>query len=66
MKLKVDIENDALYFRLDESAIVESEEVQPGVILDFDSQGKVVGVEILGITKRVPLEKLKTLQFDTA
>jgi len=29
-------ENDTLYLRLDESAIGESEEVQPGVILDFD------------------------------
>jgi hypothetical protein len=34
MKLKVDEENDALYFWLDESAIVESDEAQPGVILD--------------------------------
>lgn len=42
MRFKVDRENDALYFRLDESAIVESEEVQPGVILDFDAQGRRV------------------------
>jgi hypothetical protein len=35
MRLKVDKENDALYFRLDESVIVESEEVQPGVIFGF-------------------------------
>jgi len=39
----VDKENDALYFRLDESGIVESEEVQPGVVLDFNAAGKVVG-----------------------
>jgi uncharacterized protein YuzE len=53
MKLKVDKENDALYFRLDESAIVESEEVQPGVILDFDAEGRVVGIEILHLSSRV-------------
>lgn len=35
MKIKVDAENDALYFRLDENKIVESEEVCPGVILDI-------------------------------
>ncbi len=35
MRLKIDKENDALYFRLDETAIVESEEVEPGVILDL-------------------------------
>ena len=66
MKLKVDRESDAVYFRLDDAAIVDSEEVRPGVILDYDAHKNVVGVEILGISKRVSPEKLKTLQFDTA
>jgi uncharacterized protein YuzE len=65
MRLKVDHKNDALYFRLDESAIVESEEIKPGVILDYDANDNVVGIEILGLSKRVPIEMLKTLQFDT-
>lgn len=65
MRLKVDRESDALYFRLDESAIVESEEVQPGVILDFNAEGKVVGVEILNLSGRVPPEQLQVLQFET-
>lgn len=47
MRLKVDKGNDVLYFRLDESSIVESEEVQPGVVLDFNADGKVVGIEML-------------------
>jgi uncharacterized protein YuzE len=66
MRLKIDKENDALYFRLDESAIVESEEVQPGVILDFDKEGRVVGVEILALSTRTTPEKLRVLQFETA
>ena len=65
MKLKIDKESDALYFRLDETAIVESEEVQPGVILDFDKENRVVGIEILGISSRVSVENLRTLQFET-
>jgi len=66
MRLKVDKENDALYFRLDESAIAESEEVQPGVVLDFDAQGRVVGIEILYLSDRVSPEQLRVLQFETA
>ena len=66
MKLIVDKGDDALYFRLDESAIVESEEVRPGVILDFDKDGRVVGVEFLGIKARVPEEELSSLQFQTS
>ncbi len=64
MKLKIDKESDALHFRLDESPIIESEEVEPGVILDFNSDGKVVGVEILQLSTRVSSENLGVLQFE--
>ena len=66
MKLKVDHDNDALYLRLDESAITESEEVKPGLIVDYDANDNVVGIEILGLSKRVSLDMLKNLQFETA
>ena len=65
MKLKIDKDADALYFRLDEAAVVESEEVQPGVILDFDKENRVIGIEILGISSRVSLDHLRSLQFET-
>ena len=58
MRLKVDKENDALYFRLDKSNIVESEEVQPGVVLDFNAEGKVVGIEILNLSVRMTPDQL--------
>ena len=66
MKLKIDRESDALYFHLDNSEIVESEEVQPGVILDFDARGQVVGIEMLRISERMDPQGLKVLQFETA
>ncbi len=66
MRLKIDKENDALYFRLDETSVVDSEEVQPGVILDFNENNIVVGIEILSLSSRVPPEKLRVLQFETA
>ncbi len=65
MKLKVDIEADALYLRLDDSRIIESEEVAPGVVLDYNEQNQVVGVEILGISKRAPSLNPRELQFQT-
>ena len=65
MKLKLDEETDALYLRLDDSAIVESEEVQPGVVLDFNAENVVVGIEVLNISKRVARDKLRTFRFDS-
>jgi uncharacterized protein YuzE len=66
MRIKVDRDGDALYFRLDDSRIVESEEVRPGVILDFDENDQVVGVEFLHISARATKEELSNLQFQTA
>ena len=65
MRLKIDRENDALYLRLDETAIVESEKVRPGVILDFDKNGRVVGIEILALSTRTQPEKLRVFQLET-
>ena len=66
MKVHFDRESDALYIRLDDSKIVESEEVKPGVVLDFNDQNQVVGVEILDAGKRVPESSLKQMHFEVA
>ena len=63
MTLKVDEKADALYLRLDDSKIIESEEVSPGVLLDFNADNQVVGVEILNLSKRSPKVNLRELQF---
>ena len=65
MKLNVDREADALYLRLDDSSIVESEEVSPGVVLDYNEANEVVGVEMLHHSKRTSELDLSTLQFET-
>lgn len=66
MKVHFDQKSDAIYFRLDDSKIVESEEVKPGIILDFDEHDQVVGVEILDAGKRVSESSLKQMHFEIA
>ena len=66
MKLHFDEKGDALYLRLDDSPIVESEEVRPGIVLDFNAANQVVGVEILRVKERVPLSHLKQILFEVA
>ena len=46
MRVGVDLESGDLYF-ISEDEIEESEEVSPGVILDYSKDGRVVGIEIL-------------------
>ena len=66
MKLRVDKEADALYLRLNEADIIESEEIKPGVILDYDRDDNVVGVEILNLSSHIRAEEVRMLNFETA
>jgi uncharacterized protein YuzE len=65
MKLHVDKQADALYLRLDDSRIIESEEVSPGVVLDFNEARQVVGIELLRLSERVAKLNLNELQYQT-
>ena len=65
MKLKIDRAADALYLTLDESPAVESEEVSPGIIVDYNDKEEVVGLEMLYLSKRVPKLNPNALQFET-
>jgi uncharacterized protein YuzE len=66
MKIRVDEQADALYVRLDDSAIVESREVAPGVVLDYNAHNQVVGIELLHLCKRTPKLDLRELLIQTA
>ncbi|MFQ6027859.1 MAG: DUF2283 domain-containing protein [Dehalococcoidia bacterium] len=53
MKVTYDAETDTLTIRLKEVHISESDELQEGMIADFDTKGNIVGLEILGASVRV-------------
>ena len=64
MRIHFDEKLDAVFIRLnDNKKIVDSQEVENGVILDFDSDGKVIGIEILKAKEHIPLKQLKELKF---
>src|SRR6516225_3458428 len=66
MRVRTAEEADARYIRLEESAFVGSEEVSPGVILDFDEGGGVVGIEFLNVRERLPGADLKRVEVEVA
>ena len=65
MKLKIDEEADALHLQLADVPVVESEEVAPGVIVDYDAADQVVGIEVLHLSKRPQPVNLLDFEFQT-
>ena len=53
MKLRYDKDVDVMYLIFSESKITESDEEKPGIILDYDAAGAIVGIEILNASKKM-------------
>ena len=64
MKVKYDPEADAVFLRLAEGDIVDSEEMKPGMIVDFDADGKIVAIEFLNAKERFSSDTIE--QFSAA
>ena len=58
MKLNYHPETDSLYIDLSEQASVESREISEGIVLDYDADGNLVGIDIDNASEKVDLHKL--------
>ncbi len=59
IRVKYDSVADALYIKLRNDKIVDSDEIAPGLIVDFNERGEIVGIEVLGFSRRdIDLKKL--------
>jgi len=58
MKLQYDAATDSLYIDLADRPGVDSDEVAEGIVLDFDAQGHLVGIDIDHASERVNLQRL--------
>jgi len=56
MRARYDKEVDIAYFYLSETKIVDSDEILPGIVYDFDEDDNVVGIEVLSVRLRDPSE----------
>lgn len=64
MKATYDPKTDTLTMELKPGPAAESDEDKPGVILDYDSDGNLIGIEILDASKRV--DEARSMQFQVA
>ena len=67
MRMRVDHAADAVYLNLTDRPIKDSEEVADGIVVDYDAEGRIVGIEILDASMRTDdPEVLKQFSFEEA
>lgn len=55
---------DAIYIRLKEDPIYNTDEIAPDIIMDYDDKGNVIGIEILSASEKVDIHELTVQAFD--
>lgn len=58
MRIRYSQEADALYIRLKETKIEDTDEVSEDLIIDYDMDGSVVGIEVLAASEKADMEQL--------
>lgn len=53
MNIKFDKETDVIYLRFSDAEVSESDEEKPGIIIDYDAHGNIVGIELLNASSKV-------------
>jgi len=66
MKVHYDKATDSVYIRLADAPVIDSEEVRPGIVLDFDAKGRVISVEIRSVSKQLPDADVGRMQLEVA
>ena len=64
MKIEYDKEVDALYIRIQEKTVARTREIEEGINLDLDAEGRVIGLEIIGAIERYSREDLFKLSTE--
>jgi len=63
MKISYDSDADAMYIKLKEERVVKTKEIDDNTILDYDSKGNVIGVELLFVKERIPSASVSEITF---
>jgi uncharacterized protein YuzE len=64
MRISYDEKTDCLYLRLKETPYYESDEVKQGVLLDYDSKGNLIAIEILDASEYLSADELASLTYN--
>ena len=58
MEISLDLKADALYIKFQEGKFAKNKKIDDDTLIDLDAKGRLLGIEILNVTKKVPVKEL--------
>jgi uncharacterized protein YuzE len=58
VEIKIDFKADALYIKFQKGKFAKNKKIDEDTIVDFDKEGRLLGIEMLNITKKIPINQL--------
>ena len=64
MKIEYSKEADAIYVYFKEEYVSKSKEIEDGVVVDFDANGQLIGIEVLAVSQRFSLSDIVNVNIE--
>jgi len=64
MKIEYSKEADAIYVYFKEEYVSKSKEIEDGVVVDFDANGQLIGIEVLDVSQRFSLSDIVNINIE--
>jgi uncharacterized protein YuzE len=64
MKIQYSKEDDAIYVYFKEEYVAKSKEIEDGVVIDFDKNGQIIGIEVLDVSQRFSLADIANVSIE--
>ena len=61
MEITFDKNADAIYIEFRKGSFAKNKKIDDFTIIDFDNEGKILGIELLEVSKRIPIESLSEI-----
>jgi uncharacterized protein YuzE len=63
VEIKIDFKADALYIKFQKGKFAKNKKIDEDTIVDFDKEGRLLGIEMLNITKKIPINQLSDVSI---
>ncbi len=64
MNISYDKDADCLYIQFQQGKVSKTRKIDEGILVDLDEEGRIYGIEIVGVSERMSVASLGKINID--